>query len=229
LRSPRRRLIAAIIGLIALLITPTALCAGLGVKAGDWIEYDIQESFSPEHAQRLDFLSIAGNELTIRVTEGTIIGGINQTESIDFSTDQDFQTAFLTVRAHVIPAGSEAGDSVYLGMDFGNRTISGETTRTYAGAERTVVYSNFSLQLNRYVLSWDKQTGVLVEATISAGTASKSLSTVDTSMWTGGIGWWLWLILGAAIVLGIVVSRKDVTRKLNKKRDAQRADKPGTE
>jgi hypothetical protein len=232
-------LITAIISLIIIATPPVALCFTVDVKAGDWIEYDIRESLSvnSEYSQRLDFLSIEGSELTVQVTVIMLDGSqIHQNGTIDFgtsATNQDFSTYFLGSRAYLIPAGSEGNDSVYLGTEFGNRVIFGETTRAYAGADRTVVYSNFTLKANQYLLYWDKQTGVLVEAlveaTMSAGAVSNSLLVIGTNMWSGGIGWWLWVIIGGAIVLGIVTSRKKVTGKLGGECKAQSVDKTKTE
>jgi hypothetical protein len=215
LRNRERRILtAAIIVVLAVAMTPAAASFSLGVKTGDWIEYDIQGSLSPEFSLTVSFLNVTGTNLTMELTESTVIGTpLNYTENIDLATNEDFPIGFLTARAYLIPNGSETGDSVYLGTEFGNRTIISETTRSYAGADRIVVCCNFTLQLNQYVFYWDKQTGVLLEATMSHGTTSNSISAIDTNMWTSLSDWWLLPIIGAVIALGILSSRKKVTKK----------------
>lgn len=209
---------ATLLILILLTMGPTTSGSTLGVKSGDWIEYDIEESLS-EHVQRMEFSNVIGTMLTINMTERTLAGAeiSSQTQSIDISTNEDFPTSFLSGRVHVIPAELDLNDSVYLSMELGNRTISGEATDVYAGAERRVIFANFSFQSNQYALCWDKQTGVLVEATMSAGTFVKILSTLQTNMWTSGIGSWLWFVIAIPIALGIIASKWDAVRKRNKR------------
>jgi len=52
----------------------------------------------------------------------------------------------------VIPANLTVGDTIYI-TGYGNVTIANETTGTYAGASRTIVYASFSqygIQLTYY-------------------------------------------------------------------------------
>ncbi len=217
-----RIMLAMILVLIALATVPTALCHSFGVKTGDWIEYDLQE-FSGEHTQRIDFTSVMGTALTLNITD-TMPSGLEfnpTTGDINLTNDDDFSAGmnFLTARVLVIPNDTSIGDSVYLGNEFGNRTISDETTKAYAGVDRRVIHANFTLQQNqkRYTLYWDKQTGVLVEATMSYGYMYSSLSTVDTNMWIGGIGWWFWIIIATVIACGIISTKRKAIKKLWRK------------
>jgi hypothetical protein len=214
------------VALIAVAFTPAAASFSLGVKTGDWIEYDVQGSLSPEYGLKLGFLNVTGTSLAMEVTQSTLTGALlNHTENIDFATNQDFPIAFLRAHAYLIPNGSEVGDTVDLGVEFGNRTILSETTGTYAGVTRNVACCNFTLELNQYTFYWDKQTGVLVEAIMSHDTASNSLSAIDTNMWTGWSGWLLWPIIGAVIILGILTSRKKLIKKPDAKSTAQKVEK----
>jgi hypothetical protein len=231
LRNRERSIVAAaIIAIITVAMTPAAACLSLGVKTGDWIEYDIQGSVNPEYSLTVSFLNVTGTNLTIELTESTLIGApLNYTENIDFSTNEDFPIGFLTARACLIPNGSETGDSVYLGTEFGNRTITSETTRSYAGADRIVVGCNFTNQLNQYVFYWDKQTGVLLEATMSHGTTSSSLSATDTNMWTGLSDWWLLPIIVGVIALGILSSRRKAVKKPDGKNSRENLERTASE
>jgi hypothetical protein len=223
-------LTAVIIVLIAVAITRATAYSSLGVKTGDWIEYDIQGSVSPEYSLTVSFLNVTGTNLAMQLTQSTVIGApLNYTENIDFSTNEDFPIGFLTARACLIPNGLETGDSVYLGTEFGNRTILSEATRSYAGADRIVACCNFTLQLNRYVFYWDKQTGVLLEATMSHDTTSYNLSVIDTNMWTGLGDWWLLPIIGVVIALGILSSRRKANKKPSEKSSSQKVEKTTSE
>ena len=216
--------------LILLAMAPAGLCSSLGVKSGDWIEYTLQESFSSDRTQRIEFVSVAGTTVSIWVTvQMSEALEINQTETIDLASDADFSTGFLSARVHIIPSDLGMGDSVYLGNEIGNRTISGETTESYVGADRRIIYSNFSLNGNQYALYWDKQTGVLVEGTMSSGAMYRTLSVTATNMWTGALDWWLWALIAIAIGCGIISSRKGFTRMLRRRASTRRVDDKKTE
>jgi len=228
-------LVATIIVLLTGATSPAAAHLSLAVKTGDWIEYDVQGSVSPEYTLTVSFLSITETNLTIQSTQTVSATGaltLNYTQNLDFGTNEDFpisSNSFLTARVFLIPNGSVVGDSVYLGSEFGNRTIVSETTRSYAGADRIVACCNFTLLLNQYVFYWDRQTGVLVEATMSHGTTSDSFSAIDTNMWTGLSDWWVWLIIAAVIALGILTSRKKVAKKPAEKSLQENVEKTASE
>jgi len=194
--------------------------SGLGVKSGDWVNYGFQETFSSggEQWQKIEFLSITGTIVTVRVTIHMSAGiETSQTETIDLSSSDDFQTTiFFSLRVHIIPLDLGVGDSVYLG-EFGNQTIVGETTGTVAGADRRLVYSNFSLGGSLYTFYWDKETGVLTEGMSVLGAVFKTVWIKETNMWRGEFVWWPWVIVIIAVVCIVVVSRKNISQKLRRK------------
>jgi len=195
-----------------------------GGKSGDWIEYGLQEPLSSASDQweRMEFLSVAGTNVTVRATVYTSTWTeMNETSTVDLTSQDDFSMALFNARVYFIPGGLGIGDSVYLGGGFGVRTITGETTRPYTGANRRVIYANFSQQGNNYVFYWDKQTGALTEGVKTFGIASNAVIVTGTSMWGTEFGWWLWIIIIIAIALGVLSSRKGFMKKLRKKRDAQ--------
>ena len=193
----------------------------LGVKSGDWIRYDFQETFSSvgERWQTIEFLSVVGTEATIRVTiHMSPAIEMNQTETIDLSSSDNFQVIFFGVRVYLIPSNLGVGVPVYLG-EFGNQTIAGEATGIVAGANRRLVYSNFSKSGSRYTFYWDKQTGVLVEGTMAMdGTVYKAVSTGATNMWSGEFVWWPWILVIITIICGLIALRRNIVEKLRKKR-----------
>jgi hypothetical protein len=86
-----------------------------------------------------------------------------------------------------------------------------------AGANRRLVYANFSNSGSLCTFYWDKQTGVLVEGTMAVGTVFKAVSARATNMWTGEFVWWPWVIIIIILACGIIVSRKNIAQKLRRK------------
>ena len=205
--------------LCSVLMVNASSSSGLGVKSGDWIQYDFQETFSSvgERWQMVEFLSVVGTKVTIRVTiHMSPAIETNQTRTIDLSSDDNFPAIFFGVRVYIIPSNLGVGASVYLG-EFGNQTIAGEATGIVAGANRRLVYANFSQSGSLCTFYWDKQTGVLVEGTMSAGSLSKAVLTTETNMWSAEFVWWPWVIIIIIIVCSIIVSRKNISQKLRRK------------
>jgi hypothetical protein len=203
-----------------------------GGKSGDWIEYQFQNiiGLSGDETERIDFLNVSGTTVTFRMTVYTpTFTEQNETGSFDLTSQEDLLTRFLSARVYFIPGGLGIGDPVHLGILFGTRTISGETTRSYLGVDRRVIYANFSdSDGNNYLIYWDKQTGVLVEGAKTLGIASTSVVVEATSMWSSPIPLLVWISIIAAIVLGVLSSRKSVLKKLRRKRDVQSTSKTAT-
>lgn len=206
--------------LCSVLMVNASSNSGLGVKSEDWMKYDFQETVSTggERWQTIEFLNVVGTSVTIRVTIHWSPGiETNQTRIIDLSTDNNFlDTIFFGVRVYIIPSNLGAGAFIYLG-EFGNQTIAGEATGIVAGANRRLVYANFSQSGSLCTFYWDKQTGVLVEGTMTIGTVFKAVLTTETNMWSAEFVWWPWVIIIIIIVCSIIVSRKIVSQKLHRK------------
>jgi hypothetical protein len=199
---------------------------GFGGKGGDWIEYGLQLAIgsSGEEWVRTDFLNVAGTMVTVRVTVYTATWTeTNETRTVDLASQDDFSMRLFRIRVYFIPGGLGINDSVYLGDEFGTENIVGETTGSYAGVNRRVIYANFSTpQGSNYIFYWDKQTGVLTEGGMFvAGGALNAVFLTGTNMW-GGVEYslLLWIIIIIAIVLGVLTSRKNILKKLHRKRDA---------
>jgi hypothetical protein len=198
-----------------------------GGKSGDWIEYALQDSFGlTGESVRMEFLRVAGTDVTVNAAIYTASWTeMNRTTTIDLasqaSVDDFTLDPWFNVRVYFIPGGLGTGDSVYLGQRFGFITIVGETTLSYAGANRRVIYANFTYQGNNYVFYWDKQTGVLAEGTEVFGVGFIDVLVRGTNIWGADVLWWLWILVAIAIVFGVLSSRKNVMKKLRRKRDAQ--------
>jgi hypothetical protein len=142
----------------------------------------------------------------------------NQTETIDLASEDDFPMALFSIRVFIVPANLGVGDSVYLGS-FGNRTIVGETTEAYAGANRMVVYANFSYSGSQYTFYWDKLTGVLTGGSMVVGSAFKAIWITETNMWSGEFVWWPWALVVVTIMCGLIALRRNIIEKLRRKGD----------
>ena len=189
----------------------------VAIKAGDWIKYKYTITGWPAgqpHPEwlKLEFLSIEGTADSVKVTMG-MSDGTEQSATVPVDVGEGSGAA-LGLSGFVIPSNLTTGDSVYM-TGFGDIAIDGETTRTYAGARRTVVYASTSQDGVQLTCYWDKLTGVMVESSTTytgiTGTITATAKTTETNMWgatTAGMQWWLWVIVAVAIVaLAIVVYR----------------------
>jgi hypothetical protein len=182
--------------------------ANVGIKAGDWIKYELEITDWPAPYPewlKLEFLSVEGTNATVRVTfhksDGT---EESNTVPVDIVAGSGEAFGFS---GFVIPANLATGDSIYM-TGYGNLAIESETTRTYAGARRTVIYASFSQYIYQFTYYWDKLTGVMVEESITWGDMAATAKAIETNMWEAAprIEWWLWVIVAAAIVaLALVV------------------------
>ncbi|MEM2262834.1 MAG: hypothetical protein QW160_01265, partial [Candidatus Bathyarchaeia archaeon] len=100
-----------------------------------------------------------------------------ETWTIDVATGSG--NAFFRI---VIPANSKTGDTIQL-VTNGSVTITEEATGTYAGASRTYVYASLAEESEQYTYRWDKQTGILLEISVTQGSASIAYRATNTNIW----------------------------------------------
>jgi hypothetical protein len=205
-----------------------------GGKSGNWIEYELQDEMQIASGQpssewvRMQFLSVEGTNVTVNATLYTSsLTILSETKTIDLTSqnaqDDIRMDPWFNARSYFIPAGLNVSDTVYLGQLFGIQTILGETTKSYAGADRTVIFTNFTWQGNNYVFYWDKQTGVLTEGLKYLGAVYTDVLVSGTNIWSAPIVWWvlLWCIIALAIVLGVLSSRRSASKKTPQKKRHQ--------
>jgi hypothetical protein len=170
------------------------------VRAGDWIKFEYKITGwsagqpRPEWLE-LEFLSVVGTRANVNVTMG-MSDGTEQSDTVPVDLGEGGGEA-LGLSGLIIPPNLTTGDSVYI-TGYGDVTIEGEMPRTYAGARRSVVYASFSeygVQLTYY---WDKQTGVMVEASTTSEDVTATGKTIETNMWEVAT-WWRWTIMAVAI------------------------------
>jgi parallel beta-helix repeat protein len=156
----------------------------VGVEAGDWVKYDYTVTGWPAGTPypkwlKVEFLSVEGTNATVRVTM-RMSDGTEQNATVPVDVVAGGQAFGLS--GFVIPANLTTGDIIFM-SGYGNVTIAGETRRTYAGASRTVVYASFSQYGTQLTYYWDKQTGVMVEASVTSGTMTGTGKATETNMW----------------------------------------------
>ena len=179
------RKLASIIALLIILIgtAPATISAeiSVGVKQGDWIEYQVTFTGTPDPGHdvtwaRMEVVDVQGKDISLAITtkfsNGTLL---NETITLNLETGQlgdDF----------IIPANLKSGDT-FFDKRQGNITISGVEERTYAGATRTIV-SGATSQTTYY---WYKATGALVEGNSSLTDFTMNTKVDKTNMWQAQI------------------------------------------
>ncbi len=174
----------AFASLITLFLLSAALAyaeAQVGVKSGDWIKCELTGGTPPEGLPKwvkVECLSVTGTtatiEATIHVSEGT-----EQNEIMTIDVASGNGSAMFQA---LIPANSKAGDTIKI-VGYGDLKIAGETTGTYAGASRTVVYASLMQNDTQFSYRWDKQTGIVVEITLTQGLTSATFKATSTNIW----------------------------------------------
>jgi len=180
----------------------------VGVKAGDWIKVDYTVTGAPLGTTlplwlKVEFLSIEGTNVTVRVTMH-MSDGTEQNATAPVDIVGGGGEAF-GLSGFVIPANLTVGDVVYM-SGYGNVTIAGETTGSYAGASRTVVFASFSQYGTQLTYYWDKQTGVMVEASTTSGTMTGTGKATETNIWEPAPGFPIDPILLYIVIAVVIVA-----------------------
>ena len=171
----------ALISILLVLSYITIVYADIsvGVKKGDWIEYQVTYVGNPppDHtvtSARMEVVDVQGNSITVNITSTYTNGTLaNWTIPLNLETGQlgdDF----------IIPANLAAGDKFY-DKNAGNITIASSEDRSYAGVTRTVLLT--TNQNSSYV--WDKATGVSVEGTSVTQDYTMHSIVHATNIWQG--------------------------------------------
>jgi len=179
----RKAVVLVTIAMLFLLSIGLAYAAAqVGVKAGDWIRCDYVSSSNPPSDApqwvKVEYLSVTGTTATFRATTH-LHSGEEQNEIMTW--DIASGTGNATFQA-LIPANSKPGDTIQL-IEGGSVTIAGEKIGTYAGASRTVVYASLAQGNRQFSYGWDKETGVLVEITLTQDSTSATYKATSTNIW----------------------------------------------
>ena len=220
--------IALTVLIITALLAVASADISIGVKKGDWIEYQVTVTGNPPPRYNvtlgsINVTSVQGQNIGLyiltRFTNGSLLIE-NVTVNLETSPGDSF----------IIPSNLNPGDEFYNQFLGGNITITSVEQRTVLGAERTLV-SGATKDTTYY---WDRQTGILVQATslvpIGVNTGFGISEGFDVFTKTSGTNIWQPQILGLylsvfyalivavavalAAIVAILVWRKRTPHKL---------------
>ena len=144
----------SILAVFSLVCTVSAAQLTVGVKAGDWIQYQVTTTGTPDPshavvAANMTVLSVQGSSINVNILTTMSNDTVNSTNStLNLLTGQ-------LIDNFIIPAGLAKGDQFYDATIRGNITIADVSQGTYSGTLRTLV--NATSGSNNYV--WDQTTG----------------------------------------------------------------------
>ncbi|MGB9694193.1 MAG: hypothetical protein ACPLYF_05055, partial [Fervidobacterium sp.] len=153
-----------------------------------WVKFEVQKV----EGTKVTVLWTTGGPSGVSVPSGMPTYGL--TVSWDVASGGGAFSYFI------IHANAKVGDSVNV-MGLLQLQIQGETTRTYAGASRKVVYASYSSFGLQNFYYWDKETGVLLEYSWTMGGVELTMKAVETNLWQSGIGGIPLWILGVIVAL----------------------------
>ena len=153
----------------------------VGVKQGDWIEYNVSFTGNPpiEHDAvwaRMEIISVDGKKVN-----ASFVSRLANETVLEILEDLDLEKGRL-IDMFIIPAYLDEGD-VFYDQISGQIVIDRVETRNYAGADRTVVYAE-AVDTQWY---WDRATGVTVEARTSNSIYTLETVATGTDMWNSQI------------------------------------------
>ena len=175
----------------------------VGVKEGDWIEYNINITGTPPPIHnvtwmRIDVLRVQGAafqvNLTNRYANGTLSNSIWKFNFTDGQTEGWI----------IIPSSLSPGDTFYDASKPANITIQGQQQKIVADASRTVTYANDSFKTKE----WDKTTGVFTQSSENLRNWSAYVYVTATNMWSSqilGLGRTIFFILISVAVMSAVI------------------------
>ena len=154
----------------------------VGVRKGDWIEYDVNIKGNPPAVHRnviwmrIDVLQVDGTSfpvnLTVRFANGTLDSSIWKFNFTEGNTEGWV----------IIPSGLGSGDTFFDNFSKTDKhiTIQSQEQKTVLGATRTVTYANDTYRDKQ----WDKATGVFVGSSEIFRNWSAYVTALETNMWS---------------------------------------------
>ncbi len=153
----------------------------VGVKEGDWIEYDVNITGNPPAVHRnvtwmrIDILQVEGTafpaNLTVRYANGTLESSIWK-----FNFSEGNTEGWV-----IIPSGLGSGDTFFDNFSKTNKhiAIQSQEQEKVLGATRTVTFANDTYRDKQ----WDKDTGVFIGSSEIFRNWSAYVTAVNTNMW----------------------------------------------
>jgi len=189
-------LLTVLLCLSTILLVVNANALAVGVKSGDWIEYQVTiiGNVPAQHNStwaRLEVMQVEGTLVSLKITSAfEDASPLVESVSIDLATG-NLGDCFI------IPANLNVGDS-FFDRRQGNLTITNVQQKTVAEAERTLL----SAATKETLYFWDQKTGILVEAHTTTSDFSMTTKATKTNMWQDQTSH---LIMYAIAVTAIVI------------------------
>jgi len=170
----------------------------VGVKAGDWIEYQVTFTGTPPDPSH----SVVEANMTVLNVSGTsiqvnIISTLSNGTQLSTNSTLNLQTGQL-IDNFIIPANLQKGDQFYDSAIASNITITGSQQKIYGGATRTVI--NATSGSSTYV--WDQVTGVDVEGFSSGEGYSMHTLVSGTNIWQSQVPELNVSLIGSLTIVG---------------------------
>ncbi len=180
------------------------------VKKGDWMEYQVTVAGEPAPIHNITWA-----RFDVMDVEGTVVAIDFQTK---FANGSMWLEPNITLNVAVgsigegciIPTNLTVSD-VYHSEYEGNITFTNTQNLQVGGAQRTVL-SGISDTINQNTYLWDKQTGVMVQATTSLPDCTVYTKTSGTNLWQPQffgldvtLFYALIVIMAVVVVVGVVL------------------------
>jgi len=172
-------MVAVLIAALSPAVLSTSAALSVGVKKGDWIEYDVTSTgtLDPSHnitKARMEVIDVQGMIINVSILSTYFNGTqVSTNSSLNLETGQ-------LIDNFIVPAGLTTGNEFNTNMGNMGRMMIGNTMqRTYCGASRNVVTA--TSDGNTYI--WDQATGVSVEGTSTGADYTMHSLATATNMW----------------------------------------------
>ena len=160
--------------LISFLVTSVFAQDSIGLKEAEWIEYTATYTGNPPdtypETARIEIKTIQGTLITFEIKR-TLLNGTQTSHTETFDLENGAPNLII------IPSNLGENDEVHH-EDLGTFALEGVADYNFEGTTRQLVYA--------YVLdtefSWDRSTGILIEAIQTADTFTQTLTAVNTNI-----------------------------------------------
>ena len=219
--NPQNRLPLGATALLLLLCLGTVAAEdSVGVKKGDWIEFNVVTTGTPEEGHdvtwaRMEILDVQGQDISVNVTtkaaNGTFASGVMVLNPAEGKVGVWF----------IIPPNLKPGESFYDASENQTVIIEGSEQRTIAGATRTVTHASTPQRIK----SWDQATGVFVESIDVLPDYTLNATAYATNLWSvkilGVDAGVFYVVIGFVAVVTVTVALAIGLKRKPKKNQTQ--------
>ena len=161
--------------LISFLVVSVFAQLSVGLKEGDWVEYTGIYTGNPpdsySESARIEIKTIQETEITVEIN-ALHLNGTQTSRTETFDLERGAPDLII------IPANLKPGDEIYH-KELGTFTVKGVSDYSFEGTIRELIYANIGAQAE---FSWDRSTGILIEAEQTTDTFTQTLLAVDTNI-----------------------------------------------